>query len=251
MESVADAHDGYNVVFHEFAHQLDDEAGIADGAPQLPEKSMYADWSRVLGAEYEALVEAVERHRPTLLDEYGAESPAEFFAVATEAFFELPGGSQGRCIRSSTSSFALLRAGSRIARYFALICHSSKMTSAIESTCARLKNQSGSPKCTLGAATAPGASATTPNFVVQNAHDVARPRRNGCSGSVIRYIGWKQSCRVAPIALIQYSGLYSSTYVNPRTFGSKNMPVPCDGLQRREPAGQIADALPCSGIAAV
>jgi len=91
LESVADPHDGYNVVFHEFAHQLDDESGIADGAPALPRKSMYAEWSRVLGAEYDALVEAAERHRPTLLDEYGAESPAEFFAVATETFFELPG----------------------------------------------------------------------------------------------------------------------------------------------------------------
>jgi hypothetical protein len=91
LESAADPHDGYNVVFHEFAHQLDDESGIADGAPALPEKSMYAEWSRVLGAEYDALVEDAERHRRPLLDEYGAESPAEFFAVATETFFELPG----------------------------------------------------------------------------------------------------------------------------------------------------------------
>lgn len=91
LESVADPHDGYNVVFHEFAHQLDDEAGIADGAPSLPERSMYADWARVLGAEYDALAEAVRRHRPTLLDEYGAENPAEFFAVVTETFFELSG----------------------------------------------------------------------------------------------------------------------------------------------------------------
>jgi len=89
-ESVTDAADGYNVVFHEFAHQLDDEAGIADGAPPLKKKSMYAAWARVFGAEYEALAEAVERHRPTVLDEYGAESPAEFFAVATEAFFGIP-----------------------------------------------------------------------------------------------------------------------------------------------------------------
>jgi Mlc titration factor MtfA (ptsG expression regulator) len=51
---------------------------------------MYAAWARVFGAEHEALAEAVERHRPTVLDEYGAESPAEFFAVATEAFFGIP-----------------------------------------------------------------------------------------------------------------------------------------------------------------
>jgi len=90
LESVANAHDCYNVVFHEFAHQLDDEAGIADGAPKLRKRSMYDEWSRVFAAEYQALGEAVERHRPTVLDDYGAESPAEFFAVATEAFFGVP-----------------------------------------------------------------------------------------------------------------------------------------------------------------
>lgn len=90
MDGIADPHDGYNVVFHEFAHQLDDESGIADGAPALPERSMYPDWARVFAGEYKALGEAADRHRPTLLDEYGAESPAEFFAVATETFFELP-----------------------------------------------------------------------------------------------------------------------------------------------------------------
>jgi hypothetical protein len=90
LESIANPHDGYNVVFHEFAHQLDDEAGIADGAPKLKKRSMYDAWSRVFAAEYQALAENIERHRPTVLDEYGAESPAEFFAVATEAFFGVP-----------------------------------------------------------------------------------------------------------------------------------------------------------------
>ncbi len=84
----ADINDGYNVVFHEFAHQLDDEAGRADGAPLLPERSMYAEWERVLGEEYDRLVENVERRRPTFLDPYGATNPAEFFAVVTEFFFE-------------------------------------------------------------------------------------------------------------------------------------------------------------------
>jgi Mlc titration factor MtfA (ptsG expression regulator) len=91
LGDAADPRDGYNVVFHEFAHQLDDEAGVADGAPRLRKRSLYADWSRVFEAEYQALVEDVERHRETVLDEYGSESPAEFFAVATEAFFEIPG----------------------------------------------------------------------------------------------------------------------------------------------------------------
>jgi Mlc titration factor MtfA (ptsG expression regulator) len=89
-KDAADVHDGYNVVFHEFAHQLDDESGIADGAPLLSKRSLYAEWSRVLGAEYDALVKGVERHRPTGIDPYGSESPAEFFAVVTEEFFETP-----------------------------------------------------------------------------------------------------------------------------------------------------------------
>jgi hypothetical protein len=83
-------HDGRNVVYHEFAHQLDSESGATEGAPILPDSSMYADWARVLGAEYKALCDSVERDEPTLLDPYGAVSPAEFFAVATECFFELP-----------------------------------------------------------------------------------------------------------------------------------------------------------------
>jgi Mlc titration factor MtfA (ptsG expression regulator) len=90
LESVADPHDGYNVVFHEFAHQLDDEWGVADGAPSLPRKSMYKEWARVFKAEYDALVEADDREEETFLDPYGAENPAEFFAVVTECFFEMP-----------------------------------------------------------------------------------------------------------------------------------------------------------------
>lgn len=82
--------DGRNVVFHEFAHQLDGESGSCNGAPILPEPSMYADWARVLGADYDALVDAVEQGKTTLVDKYGATNPAEFFAVVTELFFEKP-----------------------------------------------------------------------------------------------------------------------------------------------------------------
>jgi hypothetical protein len=90
LRDASDIHDGRNVVFHEFAHQLDSESGAAEGAPLLPESSMYDDWARVFGAEYQALCDNVERDEPTLLDAYGTVSPAEFFAVATEFFFELP-----------------------------------------------------------------------------------------------------------------------------------------------------------------
>jgi Mlc titration factor MtfA (ptsG expression regulator) len=90
LEGIADPHDGHNVVFHEFAHQLDDEWGVADGAPALPNESMYKDWARVFKVEYDSLVEADRRGEETFLDPYGAESPAEFFAVVTECFFETP-----------------------------------------------------------------------------------------------------------------------------------------------------------------
>jgi len=85
-----DFRDGHNVVLHEFAHQLDSESGDTDGAPMLPERGMYAPWARVLGAEFKRLIEDFRRGHPTVLKEYGASNPAEFFAVATEAFFEQP-----------------------------------------------------------------------------------------------------------------------------------------------------------------
>jgi hypothetical protein len=84
------AEDCRNVVLHEFAHQLDSEDGAVEGAPALPQGSMYSDWARVLGREYERLRREAERGQKTLLDEYGATSPAEFFAVATECFFTRP-----------------------------------------------------------------------------------------------------------------------------------------------------------------
>ncbi len=79
-----------NVVLHEFAHQLDQEDGAADGAPLLERPSSYVTWARVFGQEYAALQERAARGQPTLLDQYGATNPAEFFAVATETFFEQP-----------------------------------------------------------------------------------------------------------------------------------------------------------------
>lgn len=85
--SAFDLHDGHNVVLHEFAHQLDEEDGCADGAPVL-ERSQYRAWARILGREYAELVKNAEEGRPSLLDTYGATNPAEFFAVATEFFFE-------------------------------------------------------------------------------------------------------------------------------------------------------------------
>lgn len=85
-----DARDSRNVVLHEFAHQLDSEDGGFEGTPLLPHRSMYAAWTRVLGHEYQELLGALEHRHPTLINAYGATSPAEFFAVVTETFFEQP-----------------------------------------------------------------------------------------------------------------------------------------------------------------
>ena len=82
--------DGRNVVFHEFAHQLDQEDGAADGVPYLESASALRTWGEVMQHHYATLRDAVEEGRTTLLDEYGATNPAEFFAVATEFFFEKP-----------------------------------------------------------------------------------------------------------------------------------------------------------------
>lgn len=90
LAGAADIHDGHNVVLHEFAHQLDQQDGVADGAPILGQRSRYVTWARVLGAEFEQLRRDTDRGRPGVLDEYGSTNPAEFFAVATECFFEKP-----------------------------------------------------------------------------------------------------------------------------------------------------------------
>lgn len=80
----------HNVVFHEFAHQLDQEDGLADGTPILENKSQYNTWARILSREYETLQKQVNTGFRSFIDTYGATNPAEFFAVITEAFFENP-----------------------------------------------------------------------------------------------------------------------------------------------------------------
>ena len=83
-------HDGRNVVLHEFAHQLDQEDGCADGAPILESRGSYRTWAQVLGEEYDALCGKSNNGHQSVLNKYGATNPAEFFAVATETFFEKP-----------------------------------------------------------------------------------------------------------------------------------------------------------------
>jgi Mlc titration factor MtfA (ptsG expression regulator) len=90
LYGAADIHDGHNVVFHEFAHQIDHDSGESHGSPVMEGRSMYLAWARVLGAEYAKLRKDTEHGCRTVMDRYGATNPAEFFAVATECFFEKP-----------------------------------------------------------------------------------------------------------------------------------------------------------------
>lgn len=82
--------DGHNVVLHEFAHKLDEENEIMNGLPVLRDSSHYAEWAEVLSKEFDSLLVRVDRGTNSVIDAYGAVSPSEFFAVATESFFEKP-----------------------------------------------------------------------------------------------------------------------------------------------------------------
>ena len=80
----------HNVVIHEFAHALDAETGDVNGAPKLDRPASYAAWSKVMSREFVGLRRAAALGVPTLLSAYGATNPAEFFAVATETYFDRP-----------------------------------------------------------------------------------------------------------------------------------------------------------------
>lgn len=80
--------DGRNVVLHEFAHKLDLKDGAPDGVPELENDPQYETWAEVMSAEYQELARLAEHGHASLLRSYGATNAAEFFAVATEAFFE-------------------------------------------------------------------------------------------------------------------------------------------------------------------
>ncbi len=89
-EAAAEPGCGENLVFHEFAHQLDLLNGDFDGTPALADRGLRQRWAEIMNREYRSLTRAAERRRETLLDPYGATSPAEFFAVTTECFFDAP-----------------------------------------------------------------------------------------------------------------------------------------------------------------
>jgi MtfA peptidase len=82
--------DGMNVVIHEFAHKLDMLNGDANGFPPLHANMDRKAWSQAFRAAFDELCRRVEAGERTDIDPYATESPAEFFAVLSEAFFEVP-----------------------------------------------------------------------------------------------------------------------------------------------------------------
>lgn len=90
QKGASDIHDGQNLVFHEFAHQLDYEYGATDQIEENYDESHFLSWARVVGGEYQKFLQAIKRNQQTLIDAYGATNLAEFFAVVTEYFFEKP-----------------------------------------------------------------------------------------------------------------------------------------------------------------
>ena len=81
---------GHNVVYHEFAHKLDMLDGAADGTPPLADRAQLDEWVAVCSREFLRLCSLAEKGHKTFLNAYGAKNEAEFFAVATEEFFDRP-----------------------------------------------------------------------------------------------------------------------------------------------------------------
>ena len=91
LDNVRDPYPRRNVIIHEFAHQLDmRNGGQADGIPTIEAAVAARRWSQIIPASFEELQYRCRHHLPSLLDCYGATSPAEFFAVASESYFEQP-----------------------------------------------------------------------------------------------------------------------------------------------------------------
>jgi len=82
--------EGFNVVIHEFAHKLDMQSGSADGRPPLHAGMDAVRWAAVWQAAYDDFCRRVDGGEETQIDPYASESPAEFFAVLSEYFFEAP-----------------------------------------------------------------------------------------------------------------------------------------------------------------
>ena len=89
-QDLAHPHEGFNVVVHEIAHKLDRLDGAMDGVPVLPPALPRRQWIDTFQRAFDALKQQVDRGRRTAIDPYAAESPEEFFAVASELHFSQP-----------------------------------------------------------------------------------------------------------------------------------------------------------------
>ena len=90
VEGGRDPDDGFNLVYHEFAHALDMTGGAADGVPPLPTSRAEREWVHILGEEFETLRALRAAGRGIPLDDYALTNEAEFFSVATESYMERP-----------------------------------------------------------------------------------------------------------------------------------------------------------------
>jgi len=89
LQGAAEPADGRNLVFHEFAHQLDGHSGTVNGMPLLP-AGLHSSWSTQMQVAFDQLQQRIAKGMPLWIDPYAATNPAEFFAVLTEMFFEQP-----------------------------------------------------------------------------------------------------------------------------------------------------------------
>lgn len=89
-QNIYNEKDKQNLIFHEFAHQLDQHYGLTAGITNTGKVTQSNEWNDVMAASYKQLRKVTARTELTVLDNYGATEPAEFFSVATEAYFEDP-----------------------------------------------------------------------------------------------------------------------------------------------------------------
>ncbi|MEM7702951.1 MAG: M90 family metallopeptidase [Pseudomonadota bacterium] len=90
LEGGLDPNDGYNVVIHEFAHQLDSLTGHTNGIPALRKGQRYEGWEQAMLEAYQRHLDRVQHGQDTVIDPYGATNHQEFFAEAIVTFFEKP-----------------------------------------------------------------------------------------------------------------------------------------------------------------
>jgi Mlc titration factor MtfA (ptsG expression regulator) len=90
LRGARDPKDGHNVVIHELAHKIDFLDGSADGTPEFETGAERRGWAAAMAPAYLAHKERSERGKKSFLDDYAITNEAEYFAVATEAFFEKP-----------------------------------------------------------------------------------------------------------------------------------------------------------------